>query len=161
MMPVRAFAFLLVAPLLTAAGPPDDYAEPYRILQQANRRLDASLAASTYAADGQLIFEYPGQPVETFKGTESIRSAYVRTFAQVDAGTPIDLDFRFEPPGLASSQQRGVYRVRATSGGRNLTLYGRFSVRMVKLDGAWRFVEDRGSGATATDFEQLKATSLE
>ena len=155
----RTLLLALAAGLLSAAAPGEDHAAPYRILQQANRSLDASLAASAYAEKGQLIFEYPGQPVETFNGSESIRSAYVRTFSQVDAGTPIDLEFRFEPPGLAASQQRGVYRIRATAGGRNLTLYGRFSVKLVKSKGAWRFGEDRGTAATAADFEGLPDTA--
>jgi hypothetical protein len=150
----RLIALALV-PLVSAAAPHEDYAEPYRTLQQANRTLDPSLATSAYASDGKLIFEYPGQQVETFQGHEAIRSSYVRTFDQADAGTAIELQFRFEPPGLTSDRQQGVYRVAAMAGGRPITVYGRFSVRLVKGRGAWLFAEDRGTPATAADFERL------
>ena len=56
-MTLRLFGALLALPLVSAAAPPEDYAEPYRILQQANRTLDPSLAASAYASDGELIFD--------------------------------------------------------------------------------------------------------
>jgi hypothetical protein len=147
-------AALLLLPLGAAAKPQEDYGAPYRILQQANQQLDPSLAASAYASDGSLIFDYPGQPVEIFRGSDAIRKAYVRTFGQVDPGTPIALEFRFEPPGLASATQSGAYKVRATAGGRPITVYGRFNVKLIKQDGAWRFAEDRGEPATAADFEK-------
>ncbi len=99
-------------PLLSAAAPAEDYDEPYRILEQANRALDASLAASAYATDGALIFETPGRQTEVFRGTEAIRDAYVRTFAQVDVGTPIKLDFRFARPGPGADPHSGAYRAR-------------------------------------------------
>ena len=146
---------LTLALLAAAADPPADRREPYRILQQSNRSLDPGLAASAYARDAVLTFEYPGMPVETFRGTEAIRSSYVRTFSQIDAGTPIEIQFRFEPPGLSGSDQKGAYRIDAKAGGRPITVYGRFAVKLIKEDGTWRFAEDRGSPATAADFDRL------
>ena len=150
----RALMALIVLPTVAAATPLDR-AEPYRILQQANLRLDPALAASAYASDALLLFDYPDVPREAFRGIDAIRSSYVRTFGQVDAGTPIKLDFRFEPPGLASDRQAGVYRINAIVGGRLVALYGRFTVKLVNEGGAWRFAEDRGMPATAADFERL------
>lgn len=157
-MPRRLVALVLL-PLLSAAAPLADYGEPYRILQQANLTLDSSLATSAYASDAKLVFDYPGQPAETFQGHDAIQSSYVRTFGQVDPEAPIKLQFRFEPPGLTSDQQTGVYRIDAKAGGRPITVYGRFSVRLVKENGAWRFAEDRGSPATAADYNKLPAAS--
>ena len=154
-MDIKVAAALLLTPLVTAGSPRDDYAAPYRILKQANRDLDAALAASAYAAGGQLIFEHPVEPGETFRGKAEIEQAYVRTFGQVDPGTPIGLDFRFEPPGLVSDRHSGAYRLTATVGGKPVTLFGRFSVRLVKERGQWRFAEDRGSTATRPDFDRL------
>jgi hypothetical protein len=87
-------AALLLPPLAATAQSSEDYGAPYRILQQANQQLDPSLAASAYASDGTLIFDYPGQPVEIFRGSDAIRKAYVRTFGQVDPRTPIALEWR-------------------------------------------------------------------
>jgi hypothetical protein len=129
--------------------------EPYRILEQANLALDPALAASAYASDAKLIFDYPGQPVETFDGRNAIRSSYIRTFSQVDPGKPIRIRFRFAPPGLASDRQDGAYRIDAEAGGRAITVYGRFAVKLVEEQGRWRFAEDRGGPATAADFEAL------
>jgi len=156
----RSLVALAIMPLLAGAAPVEDYGEPYRILQRANQALDPVLASSAYATDARLIFEYPGRPVETFEGHDAIRSSYVPTFGQVDPGTRIKLAFRFDPPGQCFDQQRGVYRVEATVGGRSLTQYGRFSVRLVKQDGAWRFAEDHGIPATAADFDRLPQSSL-
>lgn len=152
---MRRLVAIMLLPLMAAATPPVEFGEPYRILQQANQGLDPSLATSAYASDAKLIFDYPGQLVETFQGHEAIRSSYVRTFGQVDPGSTIELQFRFEPPGLTSDRQQGVYRIAAMASGRPLTLYGRFSVKLVKERGAWRFAEDRGSPATVADFERL------
>jgi hypothetical protein len=44
---IRPLAPLLALPLLAAAAPYEEYAETYRILQQANQIRDPSLAAST------------------------------------------------------------------------------------------------------------------
>ena len=151
---------VLTLPLALAAAPPEDYGEPYRILREANETLDPTLATSAYASDASLAFDYPGRPLETFAGQAAIRSSYVRTFNQVDPGTEIGLQFRFEPPGLTSDRQRGVYRVDATSGGQRVTIYGRFSVKLVKEGGAWRFAEDRGTPATAADFDRLPTSDL-
>ena len=154
-MTLRLFGALLALPLVSAAAPPEDYAEPYRILQQANRTLDPSLAASAYASDGELIFDVPGQPTETFHGTKAIHAAYVRTFRQVAPGTPIVLDFRFAPLGPRPDEHSGAYRARLKAGGRDITAYGRFSVKLVKQEGKWRFAEDRWTVGTAADFEKL------
>ena len=108
---MRALAALALVPLVSAAAPQEDYVEPYRILQQANLSLDPSLAASAYASDGALIFEYPGQPREEFRGRESIRASYVRTFGQVEPGRPIELKFRFEPPGPSPRPQAPLRRL--------------------------------------------------
>lgn len=147
-----ALASLLLA---LAAAPAPDHAEPYRILQQANLALDPALATSAYASNAKLIFEYPGRPVETFQGRDAIRGSYVRTFGQVDPGQPIRIQFRFASPGLTSDRQDGAYRIDTQAGGRPITAYGRFSVRLVKEQGHWRFAEDRGGPATAADFEKL------
>ena len=152
---MRRLVALALVPMMSAAAPHEDYAEPYRTLQQANLALDPSLATSAYASEGKLIFDYPGQKVEMLQGHEDIRSSYVRTFRQVDTGTAIGLQFRFEPPGPTSDRQEGVYRIAATVGGRPITVYGRFSVRLARERGAWRFAEDRGTPATAADFERL------
>ncbi|MDP9423011.1 MAG: nuclear transport factor 2 family protein [Pseudomonadota bacterium] len=152
---------LLALPLGSAAAPTEDYAEPYRILQQADRTLDPSLAASAYASDGRLTFDMPGQPTEAFRGTDAIHAAYMRTFGQVAPGTPIELEFRFEPPGLRPDAHSGAYRARLKAGGRDIAAYGRFSVKLVKQDGKWRFGEDRGTVTTAADFEMLPVVSLE
>lgn len=95
-----------------------------------------------------------------FQGREEIRQAYVRTFGQVDPGTPIDLDFRFEPPGLVSDQQAGAYRLVARIGGRPVTLHGSFTVRLVKQDGQWRFAEDRGWQASPKTYASLQPSVL-
>lgn len=152
---LRPLTALLALPLVSAAAPPEDYAEPYGILQQANRTLDPSLAASAYASDGALIFEYPGQPREEFRGREAIRASYVRAFGQVEAGIPIELEFRFDPPGPGPKPHSGAYRAKARAAGRDITVYGRFTVRLVKEDGHWRFTEDRGTAANAADFQKL------
>lgn len=150
---------LMLAPVPALA---DDggYAEPYRLLQQANRQLDPDLAASAYTADGVLIFELPGLPTETFKGTQSIRAAYVRTFSQVDPGTPIAIDFRFATAAPEAPRHEGVYRLKARAGGREITAYGRFTVTLAKGRDGWRFAEDRGTIATAADFERLPPSKL-
>ena len=146
-------ALLWLTPTAALAGN-EDYAAPYRLLAQANLTLDASLAASAYARDGALIFEIPGQPIEMYRGTDAIRTAYVRSFDQVDSGTPIEIEFRFEKP-VRPSAHNGAYRLKAKVGGRDITAYGRFTVKLVWQDGAWRFGEDRGTPAAAADFEAL------
>ena len=146
---------LVLLPLLAGAAPAPDYAEPYRILQQANLTLDPALAASAYATDATLAFDYPGLAPEAFQGRDAIRTSYMRAFRQVDAGTPIKLRFRFENPGLAADQQSGVYRLDAIAGSRPIIAYGRFSVRLVKEQAGWRFAEDRGMAASAADFDKL------
>ena len=151
---MRAVALALV-PLLAEAAPAPDYAAPYRILQQANLTLDPALAASAYAPNATLAFDYPGLPPQAFRGQDAIRSSYVQTFRQVDAGTSIKLQFRFERPGLGAEQQSGVYRIDATAGDRAITAFGRFSVKLVKQKAGWRFAEDRGTAATAADFDDL------
>lgn len=151
-MTARLLATLALA---LVPAPHEDYAEPYRILRQANQKLDPALAASAYAADGALIFEYPGRPREEFRGREAIRASYVRTFGQVEPGVPIELEFRFQPPGPGPQPHSGAYRLRARADGRDITAYGRFTVKLVKQDGHWRFAEDRGMPATAEDFEKL------
>lgn len=158
---MRALIVAALAPLAAAAAPMPDYAEPYRILQQANLALDPALATSAYASDARLIFDYPGQPTETFQDHASIRASYVRTFGQVDPGSQIKLAFRFEPPGLSLSQQRGVYRIDARAAGRPITVYGRFAVKLTKDAGGWRFAEDRGSPASAAEFEKLPSAQLD
>lgn len=151
----RPLVALLALPLVSAAPPLEDYAEPYRVLQQANHALDASLAASAYASDGALTFDYIGRPREEFRGRRAIRANYVRTFGQVEPGTPIELEFRFDPPGPGPEPHSGAYRAKARAGGREITLYGRFKVKLVKQGGHWRFAEDRGTVASAADFEML------
>ena len=153
-MIVRAVTALALVPLVSAATPQEDYAEPYRILQQANHSFDPALAASAYATDGALIFEHPGQPREEFRGREAIRASYVRTFRQVEPGSSIDLGFRFDAPGPGPRPHSGTYRVKARATGREITVYGRFTVKLIKQDGHWRFAEDRGTSATAADFEK-------
>lgn len=160
-MMARTAVALALLPLLSAAAPLEDHAEPYRILQHANLTLDPALATSAYSAKATLAFDYPGQPPELFQGHEAIRSSYIRTFRQVDPKTPIKLQFRFEPPGLASHQQHGVYRLDATARGRPITLYGRFSAKLVRERGGWRFAEDRGTAASAIDFDRLPESGLD
>lgn len=154
-MRAGAAVALALVPLLAGAAPAPDYAEPYRILYQANLTLDPALAASAYAKNATLAFDYSGLPPQVFRGRDAIRSSYVQTFRQVDAGTPIKLQFRFEKPGLTSDQQSGVYRLDAIAGGRPITAYGRFSVILVKEQAGWRFAEDKGTAATAADFDKL------
>lgn len=156
----RPLVALALLPLLVAADRPADRAAPYRLLQQANVALDPALAASTYAADATLSFDYPGGKVETFRGRDAIRGSYVRTFGQVDPGTPVMVAFRFEAPGLAADHQVGVYRIDAQAGGRPITVYGRFAARLVREQGQWRFAEDRGGPAVAADYERLPATEF-
>lgn len=157
---VRASIAFALLPLVSAAATSQDYEAPYRILQQANLTLDPVLATSAYASDAELFFDYPGQPPEKFQGHGAIRSSYVRTFGQVDPGTQIKIEFRFVPPGLASDRQNGAYRIDAQAGGRPIIVYGWFSVRLVKVGGAWRFAEDHGMPATAEDFDKLPAAAL-
>ena len=154
----------VLAALLAAAPSPalasnTDFAEPYRLLQQANNTLDPQLAASAYAANGELVFEIPGAPTESFRGHDAIRTAYVRTFGQVDPGTPIALDFRFEN-GIRPSEHKGAYRLSAKVGGRDIVAYGRFTVTLVWDRDAWRFAEDRGTVASAADYEALPPAEL-
>lgn len=157
---LKPWAALLVLPLVSAATTQEDYGAPYRILQEANHRLDPTLAASAYATDGALIFEIPGQPPEQFRGAKAIRAAYVRTFGQVEAGRPIELEFRFATPGPGPGPHTGAYRVKARAAGRDITVYGRFSVSLVKQDGTWRFASDRGTVASAADFDALPPSNL-
>lgn len=154
-MIVRALLALALVPLVSAAAPHEDYGEPYRILQEANRSLDPALAASAYATDGALIFEYSDQPREEFRGRQAIRTSYVRSFGQVEKEKPIELEFRFDPPGPGPNPHSGAYRVKARAAGRDITAYGSFTVKLVKQDGHWRFAEDRGMPTTSEDFERL------
>lgn len=158
---LKPLAALLALPLVSAAGPREDYAAPYRTLQQANQALDPALAASAYATEGTLIFEVPGRPVEEFRGPTAIHAAYVRTFDQVEPGTSIELEFRFDPPGPGPSPHTGAYRAKARVAGQDVTIYGRFTVKLVRQAGAWRFAEDRGTVATTADFERLPSAMLE
>lgn len=156
---VRALTIALLVPLLSSASPQQDFAEPYRILQQANRLLDPNLAASAYTSGARLIFERPGETSELFQGRNEIRQAYVRTFGQVDTA-PIALDFRFHPPGIASKNQKGFYRLKARAGGKPVMVYGSFVARLRKENGKWRFAEDRGTTAAAKDFDRLPPAHL-
>jgi hypothetical protein len=160
-MVVGLAPFLLLVQSAQAAGPVPDYGEPYRILAQANLTLDPDLAASAYSKGAKLIFEVPGHPVETFEGSQAIRASYVRTFRQVDKGSKIALRFRFEGIGLHSDRQSGVYRLDAMAGGKPITLYGRFEVKLLKASEGWRFAEDRGAPAAQADFEMLPDASLD
>jgi len=146
--------------LAPAAAASEDYAAPYRDLKQANRMLDVALATSTYTSDGAMILDIPGRPLETFRGSEAIRAAYVRVFGQVDPGTPIDIEFRFADAAPRPGRHDGAYRLHATVGGRDIVNYGRFTVTLVREDGAWRIAEDRGMPATAADFDRLPAADL-
>lgn len=151
----KPFALMLIVSLGGAAEPAEDFAEPYRILQRAHSSLDPALAASAYASDASLIFEYPGQPREEFRGTEAIRASYVRSFGQVDPGVPMTVNFRFDGSGPGADPHSGAFRLHATVKGRPITVYGRFAVKLVKQDGHWRFAEDQGFPATAADFDRL------
>lgn len=153
-----------VAALLAAASTPAlalnaDYAAPYRLLQQANRALDPALATSAYATEGVLVFDVPGAPAESFRGHDAIRAAYVRSFRQVDPGTPIALEFRFEGP-VRPAPHKGAYRLTAKIGGREIVAYGRFTASLVWDRNAWRFAEDRGTAASAADYEALPPADL-
>jgi hypothetical protein len=153
-----------VAALLAAASTPAlasnaDYAAPYRLLQQANRTLDPALATSAYATEGVLVFDIPGAPAESFRGHDAIRAAYVRSFRQVDPGTPIALEFRFEGP-VRPAPHKGAYRLTAKIGGREIVAYGRFTASLVWDRNAWRFAEDRGTAASAADYEALPPADL-
>lgn len=152
-----------IAALLAASTPAlasnADYTAPYRQLQQANRTLDPALATSAYGTDGLLIFDIPGAPTETFRGHDAIRAAYVRSFGQVDPGTPIALEFRFDG-AVRPAPHKGAYRLTAKVGGREIVAYGRFAASLVWDRGAWRFAEDRGAPATAADFDALPANDL-
>ncbi|HEY0628405.1 MAG TPA: hypothetical protein VGD23_03665 [Sphingomicrobium sp.] len=157
---MRRLIAAIAAPLAASAAPMADYAEPYRLLQQANLALDPVLATSAYADDARLTFHYPVRPAEAFRGHEAIRASYIRTFGQVDPESPIRLEFRFEPPGLSVARQWGVYRIDARVSGRPVEVYGRFAVELVRTDAGWRFAQDRGWPATATDFNKLPPTQL-
>jgi hypothetical protein len=147
---------LALLPVLAAASPSiDDVGAPYRQLQQANRALDPDLAASAYAEDALLSFDYQGAPREQFRGRAAIRASYARTFGQLPPGAPVALEFRFAPPGLRGERQAGAYKVVVTIGGRTVTSYGKFQVRLVRENGQWRFAEDVGTDATAAEFEAL------
>lgn len=153
-----------LAALLTTASTPalamdSDYAAPYRLLQQANRAQDPQLATSAYATDGLLSFEVPGAPTESFRGHDAIRTAYVRGFGQVDPSTPIALEFRFEN-GIRPSEHKGAYRLSAKVGGRDIVAYGRFTVTLVWDRDAWRFAQDRGTVASAAEYEALPPSEL-
>lgn len=140
-------------PLLAAAASPSD---PYQTLREANRTHDPALAVSAYAGDALLVFEYPGRPREVYRGHSQILQSYRRYFDSIDRDRPVELDFRFEPPGLRGDAHEGVYRIIASVGGKPVTAYGRFSARLRMEGGTWRFAEDRGSKATAADFEALE-----
>jgi len=147
---------LPLLPILAAASIPiEDVGSPYRLLQQANRALDPDLAASAYATDALLSFDYRGVPKETFRGRAAIRASYVRTFGQLPPSAPIALEFRFAPPGLLGERQAGAYKAVVRVGGRTVTSYSKFQVRLVREDGWWRFAEDVGTDATAAEFEAL------
>jgi hypothetical protein len=159
-MMLRALIALALVPLVSAAAPREDYAAPYRILKQASLTLDPALAASAYASDGVLVFEVPSGPREEVRGTQAIRASYVRSFGQVDAGTPMLVEFRFDGSGPSANPHTGAFRLNVTVKGRPVTVYGRFRVRLLKQDGEWRFAEDRGTTATAADFENLPPAEL-
>lgn len=156
---IRAVVAALFAASTPALASNADYAAPYRLLQQANRTLDPALATSAYAADGVLVFDIPGAPAESFRGHDAIRTAYVRSFGQVDPGTPIALEFRFEGP-LRPAAHTGAYRLTAKVGGRDIVTYGRFTASLVWDRNAWRFAEDRGTVASAADYEALPPADL-
>lgn len=154
-----AVAALLAAASTLALALNADYAAPYRLLQQANRALDPALATSAYATEGVLVFDVPGAPAESFRGHDAIRAAYVRSFRQVDPGTPIALEFRFEGP-VRPAPHKGAYRLTAKIGGREIVAYGRFTASLVWDRNAWRFAEDRGTAASAADYEALPPADL-
>lgn len=153
---MKNIVLLLASPILVAASAPQDYLSPYRVLEEANRTLDASLAATAYTSDGKLIFDLPGRPQERHVGRANIRSSYVRTFGQLDRGSSIDLEFRFDGAAPRSARHVGAYKAIVTIGGRKVATFGRFSAKLSFEDGAWRFAEDRGTIATAADFEMLQ-----
>jgi hypothetical protein len=156
MQAVMTMIYLALLPALaTASTSIDDVGAPYRQLQQANRALDPDLAASAYAKDAVLSFDYQGAPKEQFRGRAAVRASYVRTFGQLPAGAPVALEFRFAPPGLRGERQAGAYKVVVKIGARTVTSYGKFQVRLVRDDGQWRFAEDVGTDATAAEFEAL------
>ena len=151
---------LLLSPLIVAASEEEDYAAPYRVLREANLRLDATLATSAYVDGAKLIFEYPDGRGEMFQGKQDIGYAYRRTFGQVDPGTPIEIEFRFQTQRVKSDRHSGAYRLAASVGGRPFITYGGFSVRLTKQDGSWRFEEDRGSVISAAQFHALPKAEL-
>lgn len=150
----------MLAPLIVAATQKQDYAAPYRILRDANLKLDPALATSAYADGGRLIFESGDGRGEMFQGKQEIRFAYERLFSQVDKGTPIQIEFRFHTPRLDSDRHAGAYRLTASVNGKPITAYGGFSVRLTKQDGTWRFDEDRGSVISAAEYYALPPAEL-
>jgi hypothetical protein len=150
----------LLAPLSVAATQEQDFAEPYRILRDANLKHDPALAASAYADGARLIFDYGDGRGEMFQGKGDIRFAYARTFSQVDPGTPIEIEFRFEQPRITSDRHSGAYRLTASVNGKPITSYGGFAVRLTKQDGSWRFAEDRGTIIPVAQFYALPPAEL-
>ena len=151
---------LLLSPLILAAAVEQDYAAPYRVLREANLRLDAQLAASAYADGAKLIFEQPDGRGDMFQGKQDIGYAYRRTFSQVDPGTPIEIEFRFHTKQVRSHHHNGAYRLAASVGGKPFITYGGFSVRLTKQNGSWRFEEDRGWVISAAQFHALPKAQL-
>lgn len=153
-----------VAALLAAASTPAlasnaDYVAPYRLLQQANRTLDPALATSAYATEGVLVFDIPGAPARVFAATTRSAPPMSAAFARSTPGTPIALEFRFEGP-VRPAPHKGAYRLTAKIGGREIVAYGRFTASLVWDRNAWRFAEDRGTAASAADYEALPPADL-
>jgi ketosteroid isomerase-like protein len=149
------FGLLAAALLMGASAPDDALGEPYRLLIEGNEQRDAELAASAYTDTAILTFDVPNQPEERYEGRAQIAGAFARTFGQVDAGTPLDLSFRFVSGRPRGGEDKGVYRVVVQIGGKPLELYGHFTVRLVRDGDHWRFAADHGRPATAADYAAL------
>lgn len=124
---------------------PAEVSDPFATLRAAYEQRDAELAASAYAENAEVRYRYHGAPEETHQGREAIRASFDSLFAGLDAGEPLDLNFRLLH--REGNHLTGLYRLRV---GRSASAYGRFAATL-STDG--RFVFDESSSATREAFE--------
>lgn len=143
-------AFIGLALFATAAAPaPTD---PFAALRKAYATRDATAAAAAYRADAEVVYSYPGTPVERHRGAPAITASFRSLFDQIDPRDRLDLNFR--ETAHNGNRVQGVYRLKV---GRGQSSYGRFDVL---LDASGKFASDYSTRASAGDFEEAAGTVM-
>lgn len=149
-MRVFSCALVLLSACTSAPAETPQAANPYETLRAAYAARDAAMAASAYAPDAQLIYEYDA--TETYSGTAEIQSSFAALFEQIAPEDRMDLNFRIAESTEAGTEirERGIYRLRI---GGDFSSYGRFET--LRDAGTGRFKADTGTNATLEAFEDL------